>query len=384
MLRTKVVHNAAVRTVLSWLLGLLVPKDPKLYLFGGRQYGGNTAPVFERAADFGLEAWWLTKRPEILAMGHPRILDTRSLKALWLAARARGVVLTHSLGDFGPLKFPSRRTRVLNLWHGMPIKRISRMDPRFHTRSYAKGNLREMKRFELMFATSPAMAELFAQTFMLPMHRVLVTGQPRTDALFDEVDLGFLERFSPALPAHSRRVLYCPTWREGTPVRLFPFEDRDLRAIDAALETLDAVMMVRTHPNDPGRLTERHGRIVPMQGDVAPEVTDVLPAFDALITDYSSVWYDFLLLDRPTIFLPYDLAAYSEAPGFYLPFEETIGGPCPATQADFVVALEAALLRPGTDAAERARVSALVYSHTDAGSTARVLEAITQAARPGG
>ncbi len=371
-------------TTASWLLGHLLPKDGRLYVFGGRQYGGNTSPVFEGAAARGLRAVWLTARPEILASGRPGVVHTRSWRGLWLAARARGVVLTHSLGDFGPLRLPSRRTRVLNLWHGMPIKRISTADPRFHTRSYAKGNLREMARFECMFATSPAMAELFAQTFRLPVERVHLTGQPRTDVLFHPPPPDFLARYAPALPPHTRRILYCPTWREGAPVRLFPFEDHDPAALEAHLEALDAVLLVRTHPNDPGRLKARGGRVVPMQGDVAPEVTDVLPHMHALITDYSSVYYDFLMLDRPTVFLPYDLAEYAEAPGFYLPFEDILSGPTPDTFAGFVAALTQALDAPEDFAAERARVRALVYSQVDDRATERVLDVLASPPTPTG
>ncbi|MCB9526678.1 MAG: CDP-glycerol glycerophosphotransferase family protein [Myxococcales bacterium] len=371
----------ALWTAASFLLGHLVPKDPDLFVFGGRQYGGNTAPVFERVAEAGRRGVWLTARAEILASGRPGVLSTRSWAGLWAAARAGAVVLTHSLGDFGPLVLPSRRTRVFNLWHGMPIKRISTADPRFHSRSYAKGNLREMARFEAMFATSPAMADLFARTFRLRPEQVHLTGQPRTDVLFHPPAPDFLDRYDPPLPPHSRRVLHCPTWREGTPVRLFPFADHDLAALETLLEELDAVLMVRTHPNDPGRLAQRGTRVVPMQGDVAPEVTDVLPHFDALITDYSSVYYDFLMLDRPTVFLPYDLAEYREAPGFYLPFEDIVSGPCPGDFAAFCAALREALTTPEHHAEARARIRALVYDHVDDQATTRVLQVVARPRR---
>lgn len=368
----------ALLSAASWLLGHVVPKDPRLFVFGGRQYGGNTAPLFERCHEVGLRGVWITRRPEILAQGRPGVVPARSLRALWLAARAGGVVLTHSLGDFAPVRFPSRRTRVINLWHGMPIKRISTADPAFHTRRYARSNLREMRRFERMFATSAAMAELFHRTFGVSLERIHCTGQPRTDVLFDSPAPDIAGAYDPPLPPHRRRLLYCPTWREGTPVRLFPFGDRDLEALQRFLEAHDAVMFVRTHPNDPGGLTARDRRLVPMQGDVAPEVTDVLPQFDVLVTDYSSVYYDFLLLDRPTVFLPYDLAEYAAAPGFYLPFAEIAAGPCPETQAAFVAALDEALERPDAGAEARRRVRDLVHDHVDGEATRRVLDVISR------
>lgn len=363
---------------LSALLGVVVPKDPELFVFTGRQYGGNTAPLFERAEEFGVRAIWLSKRDDVVARGRPNVLSTRSLRGLWAAARAGAVVLTHSLGDLGPLLLPSRRTRLINVYHGMPIKRVSRADPAFFARRHARRDVAEMARYECMIATSAATAKMFADTFGLPTERVYVTGQPRTDALFAAPGEDFAARYAPPLPPHRRRVLYCPTWREGSATSLFPFADRDDQALDALLERLDAVLFVRTHPNDPGRLQQRRTRVVPMQGDIVEEVTDVLPRFDVLITDYSSVYYDFLLLDRPTIFLPYDLAEYARSPGFYLPFSQIVAGPTPATAAEFHAALEQALAEPAAHAAERKRVQRLIYDYVDAGATERVLARITR------
>lgn len=366
-----------VWAVVSALLGWVLPKDPKLFVFTGRQYGGNTAPLFEAAARFGLRAVWLTAREDVLKSGRAGVVSTRSFRGAWLLARAGAVVLTHSLGDLAPALLPSRRTRIINVYHGMPIKKISTADPAFMTRSYAKRNLREMARYECMIATSEAMARLFAQTFRLPESRVYVTGQPRTDVLFGRAVPDVTARMTQALPQHSKRILYCPTWRDGIATRLFPFDDHDPDALEACLAELDAVMFVRTHPNDPARLKEQRGRLVPMQGDVVEEVTDVLPQFDVLITDYSSVFYDFLLLDRPCIFLPYDLEEYTRSPGFYLPFEQIVAGPTPRTAASFVSALRDAILQPNLHEHRRKQVQTLVHTHVDGHATERVLERLT-------
>jgi CDP-glycerol glycerophosphotransferase (TagB/SpsB family) len=380
------VVKSALLSALSFVLALLVPRDPRLVVLGGRQYGGNTAPLFEAAHTVGLRAVWLSRDARALGqaaaaaarLGHGEAVPAASLRGVWLGARAGAVVFTHSLGDFAPVRFPSDRTRLLNVWHGMPIKRISTQDPKFAARKHAAGNLREMARYEAMFVTSAAMAELFRVTFGLPLDRIHRTGQPRTDVILagSGAPLDLDARYTPALPPHRRKILYCPTWREGTPVRLFPFADADRAALNAALAELDAVMFVRTHPNDTGRLTARDDRLVPLQGDVLSEITDALSAFDALVTDYSSVYYDYLLLDRPTIFLPYDLAEYAEAPGFYLPFGQIAAGPCPDTQAAFIAALREALDTPGAHADRRAEVARLVYDFVDAGATARVLEIV--------
>ncbi len=363
-------------TVLSWALGLVVPKNPRLAVFGGRYYGGNTAPLFERAHEVGLEGVWLTQDGRALSSGRPGVVSARSLEGLWLGARAGLVVFTHFLGDFEPVRFPSRRTRLFNVWHGMPIKRISTQDPDFHTRPYARSNLRVMKRFEGMIATSSVMAEILARTFGLPVERVYRTGQPRDDVLLAPTAPDVASHFDPPLPAHRKRILYCPTWRAGEAVRLFPFPDRDDEALQAFLEAHEAILFVRCHPNDPGGLKARDRRLVPLPGAMVPEVNHVIPQFDALVGDYSGIHYDALLVDVPQIYLPYDLESYSRRPGFNLPFEQIAAGPCPDTQVAFLDALAEALDRPEAWADVRERVRALVHEHTDGRSTERVLEVL--------
>lgn len=364
-----------VRRALSFVLGWVVPKDPRVCVFAGRHWGGNTAPLFEAAASAGLAGHWLTRRPEE-ARG-PGRASTRSWRALWLAARAGTVVLTHSLADLAPLSVP--RARIFNVWHGMPIKRIAAADPGFATRRHAAANRREQRRYAGMFATSRAMAELFTKTFGLPAERIFVTGQPRTDVLARPLAPEIEAVLTRDRPSHRRRILYCPTWREHAPVRLFPFADRDLPALDAKLAALDAVMFVRTHPNDPGGRFEATERIVGLPGSVLEEITDALPAFAVLVTDYSSVWYDWLLLDRPALFLPYDLAEYTASPGFYRPFDEIAAGPRPVSQAELVTALAAALEGEDPWADARARVRALVHEVPAHGATERVLRVLADA-----
>ena len=118
-----------------------------------------------------------------------------------------------------------------------------------------------------------------------------------------------------------------------------------------------------------------------MQSDVAPEVTDVLSQFHVLVTDYSSVYYDYLLLDRPTVFLPYDLDEYAQAPGFYLPFERIAPGEHPKTQTAFLDKIEQAIVN-ASDVMESQRIVAdLVHRYKDGLATERLLEILSDSSQ---
>lgn len=362
--------------ILSWILGWVIPKDPNLLIVGGRQFGGNTKPLLENGYKYGLRVVWLTKRAEILNLNRENIVSSQSMQGVWLAARASRVAFTHALGDFKPVRFSHPKVKFYNLWHGMPVKKISTLDPGFWLRKHAKSDVREMRRYAGMFVTSPAMAEAFQKTFGLSPANVYITGQARTDSLVCGEVLPIDHLFDPPLPKGHRKILYAPTWREGSPVRLFPFDDLNLQNLQSELEVLNAVIYVRTHPNDPGRWSKRDSRIVPLQGDIVPEVTDVLRNFNVLVTDFSGIFYDFLLIDRPTIFLPYDLEEYSRSPGFYLPFEETSAGPKPKTQTEFICELKRLFNDQDHYISDRQRVRNQLHSFVDDCATSRILEVI--------
>lgn len=360
---------------LSWVLGWIVPKDPKLLVVGGRHFGDNTGAVMLRAQDADIRAVWISRRRDVIESGIEGVVSAFTLRAAWLGARAGGVLFSHSLADLRPVLISSPKTRIYNIWHGMPVKRISTQDPGFYKRFSHRSNLREYRRYSAMFVTSKRMAEVFALTFLLPIDRVRITGQPRTDVIYDE-PLPLEPLFDPPLPAHSKRILYAPTWRDGQPVHLFPFEhesDEWMEPLQAFLEKHDAVMFVRTHRNDTGQLKARDRRLVPLQGDLVADITDVLGSFDALITDYSGIFFDFLFFDRPCVFMPYDIEIYQESPGFCIPYDELVVGPRVATSAELFSALEAALERPDEYGERRRAVREMIHAYVDTGSTDRVL-----------
>lgn len=107
-----------------------------------------------------------------------------------------------------------------------------------------------------------------------------------------------------------------PTFRDYGVTSLFPFKDYDKQALDAFLEKEDAVIFLRTHISEQGNAGPYlSDRVRYLGNEQAEDIMDIADIFDILITDYSSIYIDYLLLDRPLIFLPYDKERYLKGPG---------------------------------------------------------------------
>jgi CDP-glycerol glycerophosphotransferase len=165
---------------------------------------------------------------------------------------------------------------------------------------------------------------------------VLEMGYPRNDLLFaadrDEVRAGVRARLG--VPEEARAVLYAPTWRDDAAFSTA----LDLTGLAAALG--DAyVLLVRAHSAVAATLSLHDGPRVRNVSDV-DDVGELLLAADVLVTDYSSVMFDFAPLRKPMLFFTYDLERYrDELRGFYIDFEAEVPGPLLATTPELADAL---------------------------------------------
>ncbi|EFA5380288.1 hypothetical protein EYW99_23430, partial [Escherichia coli] len=164
----------------------------------------------------------------------------------------------------------------------------------------------------------------------------LFLGQPRNDTILAEsgeckIDLTIssLGSFSEKEFFQSKKILYCPTWRNYAKTRFFPFTDFDPIELNRFLEQKNIIIFTREHPYykfEKPRGIENIKRIVPLNADVLPDVTPYLSCFDLMITDYSSIFIDFMITEKPVAFIPYDLEKYEKLVGFSKPYKEITSG----------------------------------------------------------
>ncbi|WP_322411947.1 CDP-glycerol glycerophosphotransferase family protein [Microbacterium invictum] len=382
---------------------LLVPRRRDLWVFGcAVGIADGALALWDEAAAHGRRAVWLTASEDedrdAAARGIPTVRRS-SLRGFWLTARARVVVVTHGFGDVN--RYATGGAFVVQLWHGIPLKRIgvdspetvrSSILPRSRAmRAFIRAMYRgATRRIGLIPAASHLVRGRLESAFSLPDERVPVTGEPRVDVLSRGSAEGRRRRARALLsstvgtiPDAARVILYAPTWRDGAPDPAVPTAE-DWQALGESLEAQDAILLIRSHPLGAGEYAPPHptARIRMIGSDLLRDVTPVLPGIDLLITDYSSLVFDVGLNRTPVLFLAPDVEEYAARRGFYGSFDAIASGDVASDWAEIIRRLGPAV----TDGAARDRLaersaarSAEVHAFRDGGNTARVHRAILNA-----
>ena len=385
---------------LGRLSTLLIPRRPGTWVFGcGVGIGDGALALWDVVVADGRPAIWLvgTAREErdAAARGIPYVRK-RSLRGFWCTARAGIVVVTHGFGDVN--RYAVSGAFVVQLWHGIPLKRIgldspetvrsgilpgSRLVPVAIARMYRAA----ARRIHVLPAASHLVRGRLESAFGLPDSRVPVTGEPRVDVLSrgtaetrrSEARAG-IEAATRPMHAATRLVLYAPTWRDGAPDPAVPTAD-EWRVIVDILTRHDAVLLIRSHPLGAGDYSPPFPteRVLSLGSDVVIDVTPLLPGLVALVTDYSSLAFDAALVPLPVVFLAPDVEAYGRSRGFYGAYADVAGEGWARDWREAAAQLEG-LLGDETARAERVaqaeRLSERLHAFRDGGNTGRVYRAI--------
>jgi CDP-glycerol glycerophosphotransferase len=248
--------------------------------------------------------------------------------------RARGAARLLVVNDWLRRRFARRKGQVvLQTWHGTPLKRLALHRPGFDPRRMA-AVVRESRRWNILLAQNPYAARILGKAYAFLTRPIWVEGYPRNDVL--TTGDGAATRLALGIRPGERVILYAPTWRDDRD-QIVDFVD----PVTLAAAT-DAVVLVRGHSRTllPGRDAEGP-RVIDVTG--FPDTALLLLVADALITDYSSVMFDYSVTGKPMYFLVPDMEHYrGELRGFYFDLAAHAPGPMVRTQDELVDALAAA------------------------------------------
>ncbi len=377
------------------ILNYLIPKDYKILLFCSYpDFSDNAEGLYRyycrNQHDYDLR--WIVKdeNPKIwLGKKGIAVAQKRSLKALLWILRA-GVLISSDLA------FASVRSKTqiyVNLWHGMPLKAIGYMD---QTKPLDKNaNLEDRKCITI--STSETMRTLMCASFGQSVKRVYVTGQPRCDDLFSPARDEELEKvLGKDIRGYKKIVCYMPTFREGylgrkegsslTGNNLFRFANFNKKEFVSFLKRNKILFVGKLHPLEEEEFyqtfKENSDFMVLLNSQAFSEYGipfyGVLARGDLLITDFSSVYFDFLLLDdKPLVFTPTDLDEYRRRRGFVIePYDFWTPGPKAITQQELQKQIIECLKNPSYYGPERETIRNIIHTYQDNQSCKRVAETI--------
>lgn len=249
-----------------------------------------------------------------------------SIKGLFLFMRSKYIFCTHGINSF--IRMTKKQTSI-NLWHGMPLKKIGYLDGKTEEKVF-KSNFN--------IATSNIFKKIISNSFN--SNKVIVSGQPRNDLLFLETKVE--EQFK-----EFKNIVWMPTYRKSKVGDIRVDGDtnnltkqllcnENIYELNDILEKNKYKLIIKPHPMDSIDISKFGLKNIEVITNDDLEnrginLYTVLKQSEALITDYSSVYIDYMLLDKPIGFIIDDLNKYSSSRGFvfdnpieYMPGEKII------------------------------------------------------------
>jgi len=290
-----------INALIASLLRFVVSGRRRSILLYGHKLGGNLLAIHRHlvASRPDVEVTFLTMDPgyhkALLREGVASLLAT-SPGCIRKLVRARALVSDHGLHTLVPLTLTD--LAFFDAWHAIPFKGFDAADFRVH------------RRYRETWVASPLMAGKYVDQYGFRSGQVKVTGYARTDRLV-RGDSGAREalRKRLGLPDLGKVVLFAPTWKQDAAERSeLPFgipAGEFLGALSRLACRHGAIVVFRTHLNSGGAVAgvQRYEGVVGVPYADYPDTEEILLATDVLVCDWSSIAFDFLLLDRPTIFL---------------------------------------------------------------------------------
>ncbi|MGQ5205597.1 teichoic acid poly(glycerol phosphate) polymerase [Bacillus subtilis] len=318
--------------------------------FNGKQYSCNPRAIYEYMRENHPEykMYWSVNKQYSAPFDEKGIpyINRLSLKWLFAMARAEYWVVNSRL----PLWIPKpSHTTYLQTWHGTPLKRLA-MDmeevhmPGTNTKKYKRNFIKEASNWDYLISPNGYSTEIFTRAFQFNK-TMIESGYPRNDFLHNDNNEETISLIKSRLniPRDKKVILYAPTWRDDQfyAKGRYKFDlDLDLHQLRQELGN-EYIVILRMH-----YLVAENFDLGPFEGfaydfSAYEDIRELYMVSDLLITDYSSVFFDFANLKRPMLFFVPDIETYRDKlRGFYFDFEKEAPGPLVKTTEETIEAIK--------------------------------------------
>lgn len=275
-------------------------------------------------------------REKNLQIDNAKIIEYFSIPYFFYLARSKYWIANCKLPKY-VLKKPSQI--YLQTWHGTPLKKLAHdiVVPEGTTFYRSGMSIEEMRstydddvsKYNYMISPSAFTTEVFQSAFKIERQRLIETGYPRNDILsnYQNSDLEAIKA-KLNLPSNKKVILYAPTWRDNSfNLKGYTFKLKvDFKKWQKTLGK-DYVVIFKPHYLIVNDFDLESVKDFVYFVDPKEDISSLYLIADILVTDYSSVFFDYAILRRPIYFYMYDLDSYrDELRGFYLDIYQDLPG----------------------------------------------------------
>ncbi|MBD8025365.1 CDP-glycerol glycerophosphotransferase family protein [Ureibacillus sp. Re31] len=330
------------------LVGLF-PADKRLIMFEsflGKQFSDNPRALYEYIKENHpqFKLYWSVDSKLIQNFKEKdiQVVPRFSIKWLFLMATAKYWISNSRM----PIWIPKpNHTTYIQTWHGTPLKKLA-MDIQevymqgTDTEHYKNEFLKEAANWDYLVSPNAYSTEIFRRAFAYK-NAILETGYPRNDYLYEANNEESISNFKKNhdLPLDKKIILYAPTWRDDQydEIGKYKFDlELDLARFKETLGE-EYIIVLRLHYLVASKLELSGFEGFVYDFSQHEDIRELYMISDLLITDYSSVFFDFANLKRPMIFFVYDIEDYRDRlRGFYFDFEEKAPGPLVKTTEEVI------------------------------------------------
>lgn len=308
------------------ILSYIVPKNKNQILLGSNRrttFVGNSKYLFLYLCKIHgpLDFSWITANKELymeLKSKNLPVLYHMSTKGLLAILRSQFLICTHGSADFFPLGLHGK-LNIIMLSHGTSIikglqtSKFQNLAKEEYERSDLFNKTGDSDDEYLRYHTVIASSEEDKKNIIASRKakNVMVLGYARNDIFYDKNLVYENYKKNLNLEKFNKVILYCPTFRDY-PTSEEPFSDNFLIKLNEFLKKENSIFLIKGHIDEKSLENIKNlSNIRDISNDVK-DIQDLLPYVDLLISDYSSVFFDFVFRDKPIIFYPYDFDSYTE------------------------------------------------------------------------
>ncbi|TWT28442.1 CDP-glycerol glycerophosphotransferase family protein [Planomicrobium sp. CPCC 101110] len=328
-----------------------MPRKERLVMFESfhaKQYSDNPRAIYEYMKEYYPDyrlLWSIDKQAEPLfkSFGIPYV-KRFTLRWFLTFPRAKYWVNNVRLPAWMPKPL---ETIFVQTWHGTPLKKLGIDIEEIHmpgtkTSTYKKNFVIESSKWNYLVSPNAYSTEIFRRAFHFK-GKVIESGYPRNDLLANPSAANIkLIKKKLGIPDKKKIMLYAPTWRDNEFYQKGKYKFHFQFNLDNWKREFgeEWVLLSRMHylVAENFNFTAHAGTVYDVSA--YPDIRDLYLVSDMMITDYSSVFFDYAILDRPIVFFMYDLEKYrNELRGFYINIEEDAPGPIVQTEEELFRAM---------------------------------------------